>query len=209
MIVNPGLSFLIPTKRLRRLSILLTIYHKPKISQHRIAAKTGLSGSMINGYLKEMKDRGMIKTTLRNRRDREYHLTSRGTEYLAGLLSAYSAEIVRLYSHAKREMTSRLEEGLRDMSRCKVVLFGGSETADLVLRAIRDLPNADIVGVVDNDSQKWGKTLNGHVISPPSRIEGFRPDVIVIASYGKQEEIYRSIRHLKESGTKILKLSTL
>ncbi len=209
MMISPNFSFLLPTKKLRRLSILLTIYHEPRISQHRIAAKTGLSGSMINSYLKEMIGKEMITTSRRNRRDREYHLTPEGRDCLNSLLIAYSAEIIQLYSHAKKEMTSRLKKGLDGMGECKVVLFGGSETADLVIRAIKDLPQARIVGVVDNDSQKWQQAINGYPIAPPSRLKEFNPDVIIVASYGKQEEIYQSIRHLEETGTRILKLSTL
>ena len=54
------LSYLSPTKQSRLLSVLFSIYEKPEGSQHQIAANTHLSSSMVNNYIKWLKQEGFI-----------------------------------------------------------------------------------------------------------------------------------------------------
>ena len=54
------------------------------------------------------------------------------------------------------------------------------------------------MALVDNDPVKAGKTLGGHIISPPVALDSLRPQAVVITSFGCQEEIHEQIRTLKE-----------
>ena len=51
-------TFLTPTKKYRRLSILLTILDSSAVSQHKMAKMTHLSSSMVNNYIKELEEAG-------------------------------------------------------------------------------------------------------------------------------------------------------
>ncbi len=206
---NPRLSFLTPTRKFRILSILLTVYHHPAVSQHKIARSTSLSSAMVNTYIKELATGGLITLTSRNNRDLNYSLTASGKESLAALLADYSAEIVQLYTQAKNEIVQRLAAFLKPGQKTRLILFGASETCELVLRALENFPQAEVVGVVDSNTAKQNTVFHGHLISAPQRIRELAPDSVIITSFAKQDEIFDSIRSLENEGIAIQKLATI
>jgi len=201
--------FFLPTRDFRRLSILLAIYHEPCQSQMSIARRSGLSSAMVNTYIHELVENEIIKISPINKRDFEYSLTEAGRELLFSLLMECSAEIVRLYAQAKQELVKKFTHFFDKNKKMHIVLFGGAETAAMVIQAIHNFPNVELVGIVDNDPQKWGTKLEGLEISPPKSLSAINPDAIVIASFAKQNEIFESIRHLEAKGIAIIKLSSL
>lgn len=202
-------SFFLPTKEFRRLSILLAIYHEPRLSQHLIAAKAGLSSAMVNRYVREFEKNGLIEVTSRNRRDRDYGLTEKGRSVLFSLLMSCSAEIVQLYAQARQELVKKFSRLFSTEKQQRIILFGGSDTAAMVIQAVNKFPEADIVGIVDNDSEKWGSTFEGYRIQSPDVISDLNSNTIIIASFAKQDEIFESIRHLAGEGLKIIQLASL
>lgn len=54
-------TFLTPTIRLRRLSILLAVNDAPDLSQHKIARATSLSSSMVNNYIRRLHQEGLVE----------------------------------------------------------------------------------------------------------------------------------------------------
>ena len=206
--INPIYSrFLSPTKRLRRLSVLLTIHHSPESSQHAIGRNTGLSSSMVNNYIKNFRHEGLITVSGHTNRTQSYHLTSEGQKTLREALLHYSTDIVQLYGSVKREIAQILcgfyKEGIRT-----VVLFGAAETAEVVLLAIKETQLV-MIGVVDSDKEKHGKPFNGLLIQPPEALKRIQPDAVLITSFARQREIEKSIRKYIEKRTKVKKLSEL
>ena len=143
------LKYLSPTKQSRLLSVLFSIYEKPEGSQHQIAANTHLSSSMVNNYIKWLKQEGFITVIGKTNRTKQYHLSDTGRVMLRNSLLDYSAEIVRLYGTVKNEIANILKgfynEGIRT-----VVLFGVAETAEIVYAAAKRTALV-IIGVVDSD----------------------------------------------------------
>ncbi len=179
------------------------------ISQQAMAMQSNLSSGMVNRYVHELEEAKLIKIENRNRRDKKYSLTPKGQDKLFRLLMLCSAEIVQLYAQARQELIEKFAKVFRPEGSCKVVLFGGSETAAMVIQAIHNFPDATIAGIVDNDPAKWGKILEGIRITPPESISDIRPDFIIIASFARQDEIFESIKHLSEQQINIIKLSTI
>jgi DNA-binding MarR family transcriptional regulator len=200
-------SFLTPTKRFRRLSILLAIHNQPEISQHKIAKTTHLSSSMVNNYMKELKQAGFLEIIGDTNRTQEYYLTPTGEKALMSLLVEYSTEIIQFYGGAKRELTKRLQQMVTE-GVSTIVLFGAAETAEVVHAALKGVP-LRIVGVIDSDVGKQGMPFNGFKIQAPEALKDLKADAIVITSFGKQEEIYEKIRHVVGSDVKIMKLTDL
>ncbi|MHC4558348.1 MAG: winged helix-turn-helix transcriptional regulator [Planctomycetota bacterium] len=200
-------KFLTPTKIFRRLSVLLAIRNAPRISQHKIAKITYLSSSMVNNYMKELQQEGLITVTGDTNRTQEYHLTSSGRDKLISLLLSYSAEIIQLYAGAKREITKRLNhmhlEGVRT-----VALFGAAETAEVVYAAIKETP-LTVTAAVDSDPRKQGEPFNGLTIQAPERLRQIDADAVVITSFARQEEIHECVHQISGERVKILKLSDL
>jgi DNA-binding MarR family transcriptional regulator len=200
-------TFLSPTKKYRRLSALQAIHGDPNISQHAIARLTHLSSSMVNNYIKIFQKEGLIRVTGKTNRTRRYHLTTRGHEELITLLITYSAEIIQLYGAAKHQLAKRLQ-GFSASGIEKIILFGAAETAEVVHAALKEAP-LQIVGVIDSDPMKQGMPFNGLKIQAPEALKDLTADAIVITSFGKQEEINKSIRRIMDNEVKVIKLTDL
>jgi DNA-binding MarR family transcriptional regulator len=202
-------SFFLPTKKFRELAILLAILHDSEISQQEIADKSGLSGAMVNGYVKALRQNGLVQMLERNRRDKEYHLTATGKRRLMDLLLHCSAEIVQLYSQARQEIITKLQGHLNGDGTHRVILFGGADTAQLVCSAMESFPHVEIVAIVDNDKRKQGEMIGAHVIQHPAILQTVEFDSVVISSFARQDEIYESIRSLESHDVKLIKLASL
>jgi DNA-binding MarR family transcriptional regulator len=200
-------KFLSPTKVFRRFSVLLSIHHCSDISQNQIGERTHMSSSMVNNYIKQFKKEGRVRVQGTTNRNQSYHLTASGHGELIESLIQYSAEVIRLYGSAKQEIAKLLgkfyEEGIRE-----VVLFGAAETAEVVYAAIRS-SSLKVIGVVDSDTCKQGKTFEQLTIQSPAVIKMLNPDAIIVTSFGQQEEICRTIQALIGDAVPIKRLSTI
>jgi DNA-binding MarR family transcriptional regulator len=187
-------KYISPTKFTRCLSVLLSIQKTPDASQHEIARRSDLSSSMVNNYIKQLKQDNLITVKGETNRSLSYHLTPRGQNKLNEALLSFSIETMQLYSFVKREIAqilqSYFEEGIRTL-----VLFGVAETAEVVYAAIKCTPLI-VIGTVDSDPSKHGTPFNGFVIQPPERLTQLKPDAVLITSFSKQEEIHGCIRQI-------------
>lgn len=202
-------DFFSPAKKFRQLSILQAVVNESHLSQQEIARTANLSGAMVNEYVRILREQGLIDVVDKNKRDKLYHLTDVGKKNLTELLMLCSAEIVQLYGQAKYEIISRLTEYFTTRETCKTVLFGGAETAEVVISALEQFPQVVLSTVVDNDSAKWGEKIGNHIIQPPDLLHKITFDSLIISSFARQEEIYESVSWLKKSGVKIIKLTSL
>jgi DNA-binding MarR family transcriptional regulator len=200
-------QFLNPTKKFRRLSVLLAIQGNPRVSQHQIGRITHLSSSMVNNYIKDFQKEALIKVSGRTNRTQSYHLTEAGREELFSLLLAYSAEIIQLYGSTKKELSERLDH-LQEEGIYSIALFGAAETAEVFHAALKDRP-LDVRGIVDSDPRKQGTPFNGFTIQPPEALKQMNADAVVITSFAKQEEIYHRIFDILGKGVRVKKLSDL
>ncbi len=207
MIQASQLKFISPTKAFRLLSVLFSIYKAPDASQHKIAVNSNLSSSMVNNYIKWLKQDGFIHVVGKTNRTQQYHLSESGRVMLRKSLLDYSAEIVRLYGTVKDEIANILNDFYNEGIRT-IVLFGVAETAEIVYAAAKRTALV-IIGVVDSDDAKQGRIFNGLKIRSPEDIGEIRPDAVVITSFGRQEEIYHQVRALAGDEIKIRKLSDI
>ncbi|MBU1169630.1 MAG: winged helix-turn-helix transcriptional regulator [Proteobacteria bacterium] len=199
--------YLLPTKDFRCLSVLLTIHEVPAISQTRIGKATHLSSSMVNNYIKKFKSDGLIKVIGDTNRTTSYHLTEAGFDMLSSKLLDYSAEIVQLYTSVKKEII-RILNGFYNEGIRQVVFYGAAETAEIVYAALQET-EISLMGVIDGDPQKKGQIFNGYTIQSFEGLKDLKFDAVIIASFGKQEEIYRSIKAVSDGRIVIKRLSDL
>jgi len=197
--------YLTPTKYLRNLSVMMCIHNDSTVSQNDIAGQTALSSSMVNNYIKKLKQEKLIIISGKTNRTQTYHLTLSGIKYLRQNLLEYSANVVQVYSEVKREITKIINNFCKEGVKT-AVLFGVAETAEIVFAAIQNT-TLKVVDVVDSDVAKQGKRFNSHIIKSPEHLKMIRPDAVIITSFGKQEEIYRNLRGIIGDGIKIIKLS--
>ena len=195
-------DLLLPGSQIRELVLMLEIERNPAISQSRLAAKVGLVPSMVNTYIRRMSEKGLINKQGTSRRRTTYHLTPLGRNRRLELMRRYSNETVRLYKYAKGEFHRRLAEKLGPRKDLKIVLYGAAETGELVYQVCLEMGHK-VVGVVDSDPARQGRTMLGCRVMSPACIESLGADVVVISSLGHAEEIANRIRPLAGRGIEI------
>ena len=207
MIIPYTTTYFSPSKECRRLSILMLIKDMPNSSQHHIAEKSHLSSSMVNIYIKELKQAGLITVSGKTNRTTEYHLTEKGQKKLFQDFISFSSEAVQIYAAVKREIIRLLKRyetnGIRT-----VVLYGASDTAEVVVSAIPHT-RLVVIGIVDGDPAKQGHLFNGTLIQAPETISQIDPDAVLITSFAHQDEIYNNIKMIIDDNIEILTLTEL
>ena len=194
-----------PSKVARVLSILQALSSDCDLSQQELGHRSGLSGAMVNQYLRELAASGLIRYVPANGKSFRYLLTEEGEATRRTMFATYSSELVRLYSSLKQSILDKLKALERKGVR-KVVLFGASETCEVVLSALRQSP-FEVVAVVDNDPEKHGKLFHGQVIASPRILDDLRCQAVVITTYGRQDEICGQLSPLSHNtGMEIVRL---
>lgn len=186
-----------PSKAARYLAILDTLAQDNMVSQNELGRRANLSGAMVNQYLKEMANHDLIEFERVNGKSFRYLLTDEGEARRQTMFSNFSSETVQIYTALKATIASKLK-ALKARGIMKLVLFGASETCEIVLQALRAADGFEVMAVVDNDPTKAGKTIGGHIISPSVVLGSLRPQAVVITSFGCQEEIFKQLRALYE-----------
>lgn len=195
MLITDGL-YLKPSKSTRVLAILEALTRDSSLSQFELGRQLNLSGAMVNQYLKQLQESGMVEFLPINGKSYRYALTEQGRQSRRDMFSDYSSETIRLYTTIKDFILEQLgplgEEGKK-----RLALFGASETCEVVLSALRET-DFQVVILLDNDPRKHGQIFNGHVVSAPQVLDQVDCDAVVITSFGKQAEIYEQLKTYSE-----------
>jgi predicted transcriptional regulator len=202
--IAAALRFMRPSRELREFYILRAVENNPSASQRHIAREARVSSTMVNNYLGEMVSREWIDIAGETNRSYEYRITDQGRRRKSDLLFQISKEVVRMYAMMKQDFAGRMRrlasEGVR-----RVVLFGASETGELALAASAEA-GLQIVGIVDNDPLKHGKSVGSLQVEPPAAIAARRPDAVLIASHGHADEMEQQVRPLESQGIRIARI---
>lgn len=203
MLITDGL-FLKPSKSTRVLAILEALTRNSALSQFELGKQLNLSGAMVNQYLKQLQESGLVEFVPVNGKSYQYSLTEEGQQSRRDMFSDYSSETVRLYTTIKEFVLEQLRP-LEEDGEIKLALFGASETCEVVLSALR-YTKFQILALLDNDQRKQGQVFNGHVISAPHVLEQVNCDAVVITSFGRQTEIYEQLKpYAERRGFKIVR----
>lgn len=196
--------FIKPSREYREISILTEIANDPYASQRALARESSLSLAVLNEYLDDLVSRGLVEIEGASPRNYRYKLTPLGVQRRNELFFDVSREIIQFYGHMKCEFRRRLEEHYAQGVR-RVVLFGAAETGELVCNASLETP-IEIAGIVDNDPEKQGRMLCGLPIRSPGDIAEWKPDAVIITSFGHMDEIHAQLKPMEERGLRILRL---
>lgn len=195
MLITDGL-YLKPSKSTRVLAILEALTRDSSLSQFELGKRLNLSGAMVNQYLKQLQQSGLVEFLPVNGKSYRYTLTAQGQQSRRDMFSDYSSETVRLYTTIKDFVLENLS-GLLAEGKTRLALFGASETCEVVLSALRDT-KFQIMILLDNDPKKQGQMFNGHVVSAPHVMDQVDCDAVVITSFGKQAEIFEQLKPYSE-----------
>lgn len=189
-------KYLKPSKDARVLAVLGALSDDSTLSQFELGRRLSLSGAMINQYLKRLQEDGHITFKPINGKSFRYELTKQGELTLRDMFLDYSVETIQFYSAVKGYIQARLRH-LASEGKSRLVLFGASETCEVVLSALEDM-DLTVLALCDNDRSKQGKSFHGHMICDPVMLEQMEPDAVVITSFGKQDEIHTQLEPLSK-----------
>ena len=195
MLVYDG-CYLKPSKDARVLAILEALSRDSGLSQYELGRRLKLSGAMVNQYLSKLQEEKLITFEPVNGKSFSYDLTEEGVATLRRMFLDYSSETIQFYSAVKSYIKEQLVP-LAEVGKTRLVLFGASETCEVVLSALVDT-DFQILAMCDNDRAKQGKMFHGHLICSPVMLEQMDPDAVVITSFGKSDEIYAQLKPLAE-----------
>ena len=195
--------FFNPSPVYRGFLILLEIDKEASISQKRLSHKVGLATSMVNNYLKDFEQEGLVEYRGKTRRQTKYFLTETGKAKKEELLRRYLVETVSLYKRGKREFEEKIQR-LVDGGIKRVILFGASDTGEIIFNAARNLGML-IIGVVDNDTGKQGQEFCGRTILKVNQVKYMDPDAVIITSLGYADMMYKDVKRIEEMGVKIFR----
>ncbi len=188
-------QYFAPSRDTWVLAILDALRHESSLSQRDLARRLGLSGAVVNQYLRELQERGLIRFEARNGKSYRYVPTSEGEAVHAEMLLGFSSEAIRLYSALKRQVADRLEE-LPRANIDRIALFGASETCEVALSVLAAMPAVKVLALVDNDPDKQGTIFHGYVVSPPHVLEMVDCQAVLITSFGRRDEIRQQLEPL-------------
>jgi DNA-binding MarR family transcriptional regulator len=190
------LRFFRPSAAFRELVLLYSIHQQSNTTQSRLAKLAGIVPAMVNNYIKEFVKARYIAVRGRTNRTMSYHLTEAGEARLSELFRKYLNETVGLYIHAKDEIRRELQriydEGFR-----RVVFYGAAETGEIAVAVGHEI-GFEVVGIVDSNPRKQGRAVNGLRVESPEAIPELDPEVVVISSFGYQNQIRQRVGSISD-----------
>lgn len=77
----------------------------------------------------------------------------------------------------------------------KILIYGAGKYCNLYLSKLKKNDDT-VIGIVDGNSDKWGKDVNGYVINPPDIVEKVQYDKLIIA-VGNYESVIGNLLNKK------------
>ncbi len=194
-----------PSKDARVLALLDSLSRNCEISQSELGRRMGMSGAMVNQYLKDLQDEKLLQYEAVNGKSYRYVLTPEGERTRQRMFSDYSSETIQIYTALKSLILDKLAS-CKAKGLTKLALFGASETCEVVLSSLRNA-GFEVVALLDNDAAKQGTLFHGYVVCPPAVLESLQCQAVVITSFGRQDEIFEQIAPVcRNKGLEVVKL---
>lgn len=198
-------AFFNRTVKYKEYLVLDLIEYNENITQRELAKLASVSVSMINTYLNNFEEKGYIIKDIISPKNIKYKITSKGIERKRYLNIGYLSSSYKIYLDAKKEVSKFIKniinQGYKD-----VIFYGAGEVSDIILQTIKDDKNLNInvLGVIDDDTNKQNTYIINHLISLKELIKQTKHDAIIIASYTNQKIMYDKLIKMGYKEEKIL-----
>lgn len=189
--------FFNPTALYKEFIILDSIEYNPHITQRDLAKLSKGSVSMVNQYLDTYEQKGYINKNYMSKKDLIYSITDKGRERKRFLNIGYLNEIHKRYKEAKKETITFIDmiitKGYKD-----IIFYGAGEVSEILLQTITEdnsIP-INIVGVIDDDTNKQGRQIVNTIISNSDIIKTTKHDAIMIVSHSHYNTILTKLMEM-------------
>lgn len=164
------------------------------ITQRALSNIIGSSVSMINTYIEENEKKGYLERVYKSNKNLEYKITKKGIERKRLLNIEYLKSSHSIYLSAKDNIIKFINQ-IIDKGYKNIFLYGAGEVAEILLSVLDDnkaIP-IEILGVIDEDMNKQGKTIFDIPINNIDILDEVDFDGILISSYIHKEKIYNKL----------------
>lgn len=156
----------------RRVAVLSQLSTEAKtVSQREMARLVGVSSSLVNAYLRQASQSGLIKVRAVNKKQAQYGLTDRGLRELRQQSSQYVSKMLECYQSIQ-ESVAKVVNDLYAKGYRAVTIRGQGPLRDLVQFHIRALDGMEILA---DKRRLWGGVA--HVICDVGFVRASLPPV--------------------------------
>lgn len=194
-------QFLKPAENLRNLQLLEEIAKDSDISQRKLSQQLGIALGVTNACLKKMVTKGLVKVNGINHKRIAYYLTPAGFTEKAQLTYHFLQHTVRFYSALKDNISVKLSALSQD-GHHRIMCYGAGEVMEVVCIILNETRyNFSVLGIVDDDENKQGRSMFGLKVMPACGIKELKPDAVLITSIKYKDEImHRLMNNCELSG---------
>lgn len=187
-------SFFKTTPLYKEFSLLSAISRDKHITQRDIASKMNVSVAMVNFYLDEYEEKGLIKRVYHGTKSIDYFVTDKGEERRKELSIRYLESALDVYNEAKLSCNVIFKK-LRIKNFKKVLFYGASEVCEMLLSVLNSDQSIDldVIAVIDDDNKKIGKKILDKDIISLNEITNLSYDGILISTYTHTDTIYQKL----------------
>lgn len=202
-------AYFSPTTTYKEFIILDLIEKNSNITQRELSNVVHVSVSTINDYIENYEQKGYLKRNYITTKTIQYLITDKGIEHRKLLNLGFLNATQKIYDTAKNNIIQFLSK-LNDSGFRKILLYGAGEVAEILLQVIKNDKSIqlEVVGIVDDNSDKIGKKLMNTVIIPVNKIDLIKHDGVLISSYTHHKVIYSKLIQLDYNPDKILEFFT-
>lgn len=187
-------SFFKTTPLYKEFSLLSAINRDKHITQRDIASKMNVSVAMVNFYLDEYEEKGLIKRVYHGTKSIDYFVTDKGEERRKELSIRYLESALDVYNEAKLSCNVIFKK-LRIKNFKKVLFYGAGEVCEMLLSVLNSDQSIDldVIAVIDDDNKKIGKKILDKDIISLNEITNLSYDGILISTYTHTDTIYQKL----------------
>lgn len=187
-------SFFKTTPLYKEFSLLSAISRDKHITQRDIASKMNVSVAMVNFYLDEYEEKGLIKRVYHGTKSIDYFVTDMGEERRKELSIRYLESALDVYNEAKLSCNVIFKK-LRIKNFKKVLFYGAGEVCEMLLSVLNSDQSIDldVIAVIDDDNKKIGKKILDKDIISLNEITNLSYDGILISTYTHTNAIYQKL----------------
>ena len=190
--------FLKPTEHLRSLQLLEEISKDSSASQRKLSQRLGVALGVTNACLKKMVNKGLVKAKGINHKRIAYYLTPRGFSEKTKLTYHFLEHTIRYYSNLKNNINAGLVL-LSKAGQRRIVCYGAGEVMEVAFIILNEInQELMVLGIVDDNRDKQGKTMFGLEVQHPQIIKELKPDAVLITSIKYKDRIMRNLNNNRE-----------
>ncbi len=171
------------------LLVLDEISRDDSLTQRDLSKRLGIALGLINSYMKNLASKGYITVSQIPRKRYKYYLTPKGFQEKTRLTYAHLRNFTNLYRVARKDFRLLFQAVGRDNVR-RIVFCGVDEVTEIAYLSLQEAA-LELIGVVDDRSE--GSTFFDHEVMPLSGTMMFEPEVVVITSFQRGEELMRAL----------------